>query len=115
VPAAEALARLRVFVLCSHMENAPMALLEAMAAGIPAVATAVGGVPEIVTNGTAQLVPPGDDAALAAAIGRLLDDSELSRRQAEAGRRLVRERFAAGATADATLALYERLVAGGNR
>jgi glycosyltransferase involved in cell wall biosynthesis len=112
VPAPDALARLRVFVLSSYMENAPMALLEAMAAGIPVVATTVGGVPEIASNGTAQLVPPGDDAALAAAIERLLDDPELSRRQAEAARRLVRERFGAGTNADATLALYERLVAG---
>lgn len=111
VLAAEALARLRVFVLSSHMENAPMALLEAMAAGVPAVATAVGGVPEIVSDGTAQLVPPGDEVALAAAIAQLLDDPELSRRQAEAARRLVSERFGAGANADATLALYQALVA----
>jgi glycosyltransferase involved in cell wall biosynthesis len=111
VPAPDALARLRVFVLSSYMENAPMALLEAMAAGIPAVATDVGGVPEIVSNGTAQLVPPGDDAALAGAIARLLDDPHLARRQAQAARRLVGERFAAGANADAMLALYERLMA----
>ena len=115
LPAAQALARLRVFVLSSHMENAPMALLEAMAAGIPAVATEVGGVPEIVSNGTAQLVPPGDDAALAGAIARLLDDPDLARRQAEEARRLVRERFGAGDNADATLALYERLLAGTGR
>jgi glycosyltransferase involved in cell wall biosynthesis len=115
VPAAEALSRLRVFVLSSHMENAPMALLEAMAAGIPVVATEVGGVPEIVGDGTAQLVPPGDDAALAEAVARLLDDPALARQQAEAARRLVEERFSADANAEATLALYERLVAGGVR
>jgi glycosyltransferase involved in cell wall biosynthesis len=115
VPAAEALARLRVFVLSSYMENAPMALLEAMASGIPVVATAVGGVPEIVSDGTAQLVPPGDEAALAEAVGRLLDDPALAHRQAEAARRLVEERFSAAANAEAMLALYERLVAGGVR
>jgi glycosyltransferase involved in cell wall biosynthesis len=110
LPADEALARLRVFVLSSHMENAPIALLQAMAAGVPVVATAVGGVPEIVSNGTAQLVPPGDDAALAQAIARLLDDPALARRQADAARRLVEDRFSADANADATLALYERLL-----
>jgi glycosyltransferase involved in cell wall biosynthesis len=115
VPAAEALSRLRVFVLSSYMENAPMALLEAMAAGVPVVATAVGGVPEIVSEDTAQLVPPGDEAALAGAVARLLDDPELAREQAAAARRVVEERFPATANADATLALYERLLAGGPR
>jgi glycosyltransferase involved in cell wall biosynthesis len=115
VPAAEALSRLRVFVLSSYMENAPMALLEAMAAGVPVVATTVGGVPEIATAETAQLVPPGDEAALAGAVARLLDDPVLAREQAAAARRLVEERFGAAANADATLALYERLRAGGPR
>ena len=51
VPAREALAQLAVFVLSSHMESAPLALLEAMTAGVPVVATRVGGVPELVPDG----------------------------------------------------------------
>jgi glycosyltransferase involved in cell wall biosynthesis len=111
VPAREALSRMAVFVLSSHMENAPLALLEAMAAGVPVVATRVGGVPELVPEGTGLLVEPGDAAALAAAIGRLLDDPALARAQAEAARRHVEAGGGAGAMVDRTLALYEGLLA----
>lgn len=76
-----------VFVLPSLSEGSPNVLLEAMAAGAPAVAAAVGGVPETVTDGeSALVVPPGDPAALAAAIARLLDDPALAARLAAAGR-----------------------------
>ena len=90
-----------------------MALLEAMAAGVPAVATRVGGVPEIAVDGTAQLVDPGDDAALAAAIERLLVDRALRERQAVAARSRVLDRFTSATAAAATLALYERLLGSG--
>ena len=109
VPAREALGRLAVLVSSSWMENCPMGVLEAMAAGVPVVATRVGGVPEIASEGTAELVAPGDPGALAAAIAGLLDDPERARRQAEAARARVRELFSAEANAEATLALYERL------
>jgi glycosyltransferase involved in cell wall biosynthesis len=111
VPAEEAFERLSVLVLSSWMENCPMSLLEAMAAGVPTVATAVGGVPEIVSDGAGLLVEPGDDAALASAIARVLDDGALARELAEAGRRRVLERFTAEANAAALLGLYERLLA----
>src|SRR5207248_7230096 len=69
------------FVLPSHTEGSPNVLLEAMAARVPIVATAVGGVPEIVENEeSALLVPANDPAALAAAIVRLLTDADLGRR-----------------------------------
>jgi glycosyltransferase involved in cell wall biosynthesis len=110
VPTVDALARLRIFVLCSYMENAPMSLLEAMAAGIPVVATNVGGVPEIVSDGAGLLVPAGDEAALAGAIESLLDDPSRAREIGEAGRRRVLERFSAGANVQATRRLYERLL-----
>jgi glycosyltransferase involved in cell wall biosynthesis len=113
VPKELALARLEVFVLSSYMENCPMALLEAMAAGVPAVATRVGGVPEIAVDGTAQLVDPGDEAALAAAIERLLVDRALRERQAIAARSRVLDRFTSTTAAAATLALYERLLGSG--
>jgi glycosyltransferase involved in cell wall biosynthesis/acetyltransferase-like isoleucine patch superfamily enzyme len=67
-----------LFVLPSHSEGSPNVLLEAMAAGVPVVATAVGGVPEIVTDGSdALLVEKRNPEALAATITRLLDDDEL--------------------------------------
>jgi glycosyltransferase involved in cell wall biosynthesis len=69
-------------------------LIEAMAAGKPVVATAAGGVPEIVTDGeTGLLVPPGEPAALAAAIRRLLIDPCLRERLGNAGRREAEARF----------------------
>ena len=59
VPKGDALGRLAIFVVSSYLESGPLTLLEAMAAGVPAVATRVGGVPEIATEDTAQLVPAG--------------------------------------------------------
>lgn len=70
-----------VFVLPSHSEGSPNVLLEAMAAEVPVVATAVGGVPEIVENeNSALLTLPGDPSAMARAIDRLLNDLELGAR-----------------------------------
>jgi glycosyltransferase involved in cell wall biosynthesis len=70
-----------VFVLPSHSEGCPNVLLEAMAAGIPVVATAVGGIPEVVTNGReAILVKKCDHAALASATAQLLRDRQFGER-----------------------------------
>jgi glycosyltransferase involved in cell wall biosynthesis len=62
-----------VFVLASRFENLPVVLLEAMASGLPAVATSVGGVGEIIDETTGELVAPGDAQQLAAAIAGVLD------------------------------------------
>jgi len=97
-----------VVCLPSRAEGLPLVLLEAMAQGKPVVASAVGGVPELVVDGeTGLLVPPGDVEALAQALRRVLGDPELARRLGEAGRRRVRERFSAAAAADRVLSLYE--------
>ena len=67
-----------VFVLSSQFEGLPIALLEAMATGVAPVATRVGGMPEVITDGRdGLLVPPGDPDALAAALGKVLDDAGL--------------------------------------
>jgi glycosyltransferase involved in cell wall biosynthesis len=110
-PSAEALGRLGVYVLSSYWENAPMALLEAMAARVPVVATAVHGVPEIVDESTARMVPPGDPAALAGAIAAALDDAEGTAVRVAAARERVERQFSAAANGQAILALYERLLA----
>jgi glycosyltransferase involved in cell wall biosynthesis len=81
-------------LLPSSWENFPHLLVEALSVGTPVVATAVGGVPEIVEDGTnGLLVPPNDPDSLAAAIGRLLDDAALRDRLRDGARPSV-ERFA---------------------
>lgn len=83
-----------LFVLPSRMENFPLVLLEAMASGLPVVATAVGGVPELVVNRqTGLLVPPNDPQALAEVINALLDDPEKMRAMGAKGRERVEEHF----------------------
>ncbi len=100
------LAALDVFVLPSSVEGLPMTILEAMAQGTPVVATAVGGTPEVVAPDTGILVPPGDVAALTAALRDLLADRERAQRLGEAGRRRVEAEFSARAMAARILELY---------
>ena len=83
-----------------------MALLEAMAAGVPVVASAVGGIPELTPAGTALLVPPRDARALAAAIGRLLDDPALLASQVAAARAQLQRNGTAAVMTRRTLAVY---------
>jgi glycosyltransferase involved in cell wall biosynthesis len=101
-----------VFVLSSYSEGLPLSILEAMAAGLPVVASNVGGVSELVADGdTGLLVPPGDAQSLAAAIERLLEDPALCRRFGEAGRIRVAEYFDLAAVQQAHLDLYRRVLA----
>jgi glycosyltransferase involved in cell wall biosynthesis len=95
-----------VFALPSLFEGMPIALLEAMSLAVPAVATRVGGVPEVVRDGrTGLLVPPGDAPALAAALTRLLKDSGLRAAFAEEARQTVQACY----SMDAYVAAYDRL------
>jgi glycosyltransferase involved in cell wall biosynthesis len=97
-------------VQASHSEGLPNTILEAAAAGLPIVATAVGGTTEIVRDGeTALLVPPADPAALAGAIRRIAVDAALRRRLGEASRRRADD-FSVQRLADSTAALYRDLV-----
>lgn len=106
VPGAGSLLRaFDVFVLSSRTEGTPIVLFEAMAAGVPVVATRVGGVPDVVGSAEATLVPPGDPAALAAAIRAALDDPEAGRQRAAAARRRLETAFAA----EPWLESYERV------
>jgi glycosyltransferase involved in cell wall biosynthesis len=96
----------RVFVLGSHEEGLPNAVMEAMATGLPVVATAVGGTRELVVDGiTGVLVPPRDVAALAAAMLAYLDDPARS----AAHGRAARERAVAELDVRVTIARYEGL------
>jgi glycosyltransferase involved in cell wall biosynthesis len=104
------LRRLEIFVLCSRSEGLPHALLEAMAAGRAVVATAVGGNRELITHDVnGLLVPPGDAAALAAAIGRLAADPALATRLADAARRSVADRFSLAAMTERFSDFYQTL------
>ena len=83
-----------LFVLPSRMDNFPLVLVEAMACGLPVVATRVGGIPEVVEDGvTGLLVPPNDSRALAEAINSLLDDPQRMRSMGVEGRQRVMEHF----------------------
>ena len=83
-----------IFVLSSNWEGLPRSIIEAMMAGLPVVATRVGGVPELVEDGvTGFLVPPKDPDALAEALQRLIADPELRLRMGQAGRKKALKEF----------------------
>jgi glycosyltransferase involved in cell wall biosynthesis len=111
LPPAEVAAHLRkaaVAVLPAlWWENCPMAVLEAAALGVPVVASAVGGIPELVDDGrTGLLVPPGDAAALAGALTRLVEDPAAAARLGAAGWARVRERHDPARHVGALVELY---------
>ncbi len=89
-----------------------MSLIEGAAAGRPAVATAVGGVPDVVAEGTGRLVPAGDWRALGAAVAELGADPELRRRMGERARGHVLPRYAADRLVSDVDQLYRSLLAG---
>ena len=106
----ELLAASDIFVLPSHQEGFSNALLEAMAARLPAVATAVGGnIDAVADNETGLLVPVRDPRALAAAILRLAQNADLRRSFGDAARRRVEERFSLQACVDRYEILYRAL------
>jgi len=88
------LAAMDVYLMSSEFEGLPLALLEAMAAGLPVAATSVGGIPEVIDSDAAGLlVEPGDVAGLAAATVRLLTDRAVAEAIGVTGREVVEERF----------------------
>jgi glycosyltransferase involved in cell wall biosynthesis len=105
------LCEVAVSVLPSLSEGTSNTLLESMAAGIPVIATTVGGNPEVIQDGiSGLLVPPRDSGALAAATARLLEDGDLALRLGRAGMRRVSELFSIEGSVHETEHLYQRLV-----
>ena len=100
-----------VFVLPSLSEGMPLALLEAMAAGVPPIATRVGGVSEVVKDGlTGLLLPPRDGDALADRIMTLLGDRTLARQIGQSAREMVASRFSLAGMVQAYQEVYTQLI-----
>ena len=106
--------RASLFVLPSRAENQPVAILEAMARGLPVVATAIGAIPDQVVDGeTGILVPPGEQQPLRAALEDLLRSAEKRAAFGEAGEARYRDHFSIAHCAGALRTLYRSLAGGG--
>lgn len=104
-----------LFVLPSHTEGSPLVLFEAMAAGLPIVATAVGGIPEVVENGsTAMLIPPGDPQRLVCVLRELVGNREQAAALGAAAQDSVR-RFSPESYAARLSDMYRNLLSEGCR
>jgi glycosyltransferase involved in cell wall biosynthesis len=105
-----------VFVLSTHFEGLPLVILEAMSMQLPVVATAVNGIPELITDDTVGvLVAHEDDEALATHLLSLIRDPARAHRIAVGGRELVERRFSARAFGERVAALYADALRGGAR
>jgi glycosyltransferase involved in cell wall biosynthesis len=107
------LARADSFVLPSVNENCPLALIEAMGAGLACVGSGVGGVPELLGDGSGLLVAPGDPEALAGAMAMLADDEALAPALGRAAAATARRHFSVSACADAHQRLWSTLLPAG--
>lgn len=100
-----------IFAMSSITEGLGTSLLDAMACARPIVASAAGGIPEVVVDGqTGVVVPPRDRHALAAALVRLLNDEALRRTMGAAGRARVKQMFSVEEMVRGTMAVYQRVV-----
>ena len=107
------LAAMDVFVMPSLWEGLPLSMVLAMGAGVPVVATAVAGIPEVVDDGrTGLLVAPGDGVALGAALARLFTDGALRAQLGRDARASVLPRFGVDKYVESIVALYDRLLNG---
>jgi len=99
-----------VFVLPSLNENLPLALLQAMALGLPCIASAVGAIPEVLDGDCGILVVPGDVGSLRAAMKRMTDEPGLAARLGAKARRRVEERFSLSRCADDHVRLWQEIL-----
>ena len=111
LPARDAFAAGRIMVMPSRAESLPYVILEAAAAGVPIIATRVGGIADVFGPQSSRLVPPGDAAALAAAIGAALADPVEIKRAAAIVQARVRSQFTIDAMVDGGLAAYRDALA----
>ncbi len=100
-----------VGVVCSHWEGLPLAALESMAAGVPLVASSVGGLPTLLADGAGVLVPPADPAALAHELARLADDAPRRVALGAAGHDRIVERYAFDAMVRRIEGIYDDVLA----
>ncbi len=115
-PAGRYLSALDVFVLPALWEALPLAIAEAMHCALPVISTPVGGVPEMIDDGsTGRLVAPGRPEALADALEDLMRDPDRRRAMGERGRRVAAERFDVETMVRATEAVYDEALARGRR
>jgi glycosyltransferase involved in cell wall biosynthesis len=105
---------LDVFVLPSFAEGTPNGMIEAMAHGLPVIASNVGGIPDVLGNDAGILVPPGDAAALAEAMLRLAKDSDLRKRMGAAAQARYQELFSPTAVVPLMLQTYGRVTRDGH-
>jgi len=108
---AQLLASSDIFVLASRFEGLPISILEAMRAGLPVVATNVGGVRELVDDQTGILVPAGDPSSLAAAIRELIANPQLRTLLGKNGRIKFEKNFRAEAMTEKIIAVYNTCLA----
>jgi glycosyltransferase involved in cell wall biosynthesis len=112
MPAREAFASARMIVVPSRAESMPYVVLEAIAAGMPVIATDVGGIPEIFGPDAGALVAPGDAAALAGAIEAALADPRRTDAEAAARRAWLQPRFNISTMQSKIEALYRQALEG---
>lgn len=100
-----------ILVLSSHIEGLPMVILEAMASGIPVVASAVGGIPEVVEDGkTGFLVQPGNPYSLSEKLAELIIDKNLRERMGESGKLKVEKSFSESVMIQETEHVYLNMI-----
>jgi glycosyltransferase involved in cell wall biosynthesis len=107
---ADLLSLLDIYVLPSRDEGLGTSIIEAMAMGLPVVASNVGGIPEAVTKESGVIVPPGNPDSLAEALKRLVEDNQRRKALGKAASERARTEFSVKRLIDRTVNLYERLL-----
>jgi glycosyltransferase involved in cell wall biosynthesis len=104
--------RLDIFALPSLTEGTPNTIVEAMSHGVPTIASAVGGIPDLINAETGILFPPGDEQALGDAMARLAKDAGLRKKMGRAAREKYELMFAPNVVLPLLLDFYQRVIEG---